>query len=90
MGPLDTPGGAPAEIEVDCYAGYKGEERPLRFRWGGRAFEVEDVLEQWYEPGKSCFRVRAAGAVYLLWRDEEGKWWRLQAQRGRARGRAGT
>ncbi len=82
-------GHAAAEVEVECHAGYKGEERPLRFRRGGDCFEVEEILERWYEPGKSCFLVRARGAAYLLWREEEEGVWRLQLHRGAPRRGAG-
>lgn len=84
--PLDRPGGAPAEIEVECYAGYKGEERPLRFRCGGDSFEVEEILERWYEPGKSCFLVRAAGAELVLRRNEVNGLWTGETARPRKGG----
>lgn len=82
MGPLHKTGHAAGEVEVECYSGYKGEERPLRFRRGGDCFEVEEILERWYEPGKSCFVVRARGAAYLLWREEEAGVWKLQPRCG--------
>lgn len=81
MGLLDKHGGAPAQVEVECYAGYRSEERPLRFRLGGEAFEVEQIVERWYEPGRACFLVRAAGATYLLCRDEDEGSWRLESRR---------
>lgn len=54
-------------IHVECYAGYKGDQRPVRFYLGKRKFEVEEVLEQWYGPEDTYFRVRAQdGHLYIL------------------------
>lgn len=54
-------------MQVQCYAGRKADERPVRFRIGGRDRMVEDILEQWYGPDGSFFKVRAEdGKVYLL------------------------
>ena len=49
-------------IKVECYAGYKADERPLRFTPqapGAHTFEVKEVLDQWYDPQFQCFKVRA-------------------------------
>ncbi len=54
-------------VAVECYAGFKAEERPVRFRLAGRAFEVVEVLDQWYDPDAIYFRVRATdGNFYIL------------------------
>ena len=45
-------------VEVDCYAGYKGDERPLRLRLGDETLDVEEVQDRWYSPGETYFRVR--------------------------------
>jgi hypothetical protein len=55
------------KIEVDCYAGRKGDERPVRFRLDGRAYLVEEVLDQWYGPEDAFYKVRADdGNLYVL------------------------
>jgi len=55
------------KLEVACYSGYKGDERPVRFSLGGRSYLVEGVLAQWHELEEECFRVRADdGRVYIL------------------------
>ncbi len=50
-------------LQVDCYSGYKADERPLRFSFadkpGGQVFEVKEVLDQWYGVGYHCFKVLA-------------------------------
>ena len=86
MRPLYVSGGPPVEVEVDCYAGYKGDERPVRIRAGGSSWPVETVLDQWYSPGEACFRVRAAGSTFLLRRHLDSDAWTLEAWRPRMRG----
>lgn len=52
---------------VECYAGYKADERPRRFTLGEHTYEVEEVLDQWYSPEALYFRVRANdGNIYIL------------------------
>jgi hypothetical protein len=69
-------------IKVECYAGYKAEERPLRFRLGEGVLEVEEVEDQWYGPSAHYFRVRTSdGNVYVLCHDEETDCWSLSAFR---------
>lgn len=65
-------------VEVVCYAGHKGAERPLRFRLDQADYVVEQVIAQWYAPDAAFFRVRVTtGDVYLLRHSQgpgEGKW----------------
>lgn len=57
----------PFELRVECYAGYKADEKPRRFYIGERRFEVEELLDQWYGPDDTYFRVRADdGNTYIL------------------------
>jgi hypothetical protein len=62
--------------EVECYAGRKAEERPVRPRLEGRAYVVEEVLEQWCEPEHVFFKVRADdGCLHILRQDtSDGEW----------------
>lgn len=54
-------------VRVECHAGYKGAERPLRFFLGASMYAVEEVLDQWYGPADTFFKVRASdGNVYIL------------------------
>jgi len=62
------------ELHVECYSGYRADERPLRFAFlikpGARRFEVKEVLDQWYGVGYQCFKVRADdGNIYILRHD---------------------
>lgn len=73
------------KVEVVCYSGYKGDERPVRFRLGEREYAVDGVLDQWYGPRDLYFKVRADdGNLYILRRHAatpEGEW-SLEAFRG--------
>jgi hypothetical protein len=66
------------EIRVECYAGYRGEETPLRFWLGARRIEVKEVLDRWLAPDHRYFKVLGDDhAVYIL-RHEEASWsWNL-------------
>lgn len=70
------------EIRVECYSGYRADERPLRFEFRGRPFEVAEVEDRWYSPGAVYFRVRATdGDFYVLRHDEGIDSWSLAAFR---------
>jgi len=71
-----------SEIHVKCYAGYRADERPLRFELRGRQFEVADVEDRWYSPDATYFRVRADdGNFYVLRHDAGQDAWTLDAFR---------
>ncbi|HET7215837.1 MAG TPA: hypothetical protein VJW77_10455 [Terriglobia bacterium] len=76
-------------LQVECYAGYKADERPLRFRPGerdSRTFEVVEVLDQWYGIDYRCFKVLADdGNTYILRHSEKEDEWRLDSFRHTAR-----
>jgi hypothetical protein len=58
---------ATMDPRVETYSGYRADERPVRFVWQGRTFEVVEVLERWREPDYACFRVKTNdGKRYLL------------------------
>lgn len=72
------------KVEVECYSGYKLDERPLRFSLKGRVFEVLEVLDRWYGPEDVYFKLRASGGgTYILRRHEaQGEVeWTLEAFR---------
>ncbi len=54
-------------IRVECYAGYQGAERPVRFFLGDQCHNVVEVLDRWYEPEDNFFKVLADdGKLYVL------------------------
>jgi len=55
------------KLQVECYSGYKAQERPVIFRIDGHEYRVEEVLDQWYGPADAYFKVRAHdGNLYIL------------------------
>jgi len=60
-------------ITVDCYAGYKGDERPVRLHLSGRPLEVVEVEGRWYSPGATLFRVVVQGGDRYVLRHEEAQ-----------------
>ena len=55
------------KLNVECYSGRKADERPVRFWLGGRQYQVETVLDQWYDPQSISYKVRADdGNLYIL------------------------
>ena len=73
-------------LKVECYSGYRADERPLRFAFTGRpvprTYEVKEVLDQWYGPSYRCFKVRADdNNVYILRHQEPDDTWVLESFR---------
>jgi hypothetical protein len=61
-------------INVECYSGYKANERPMAFIYQDRRREIEEVIDRWHEGGKDprrpavdYFKVRTCGGkVFIL------------------------
>jgi len=61
-------------IKVECYSGYKANERPVAFIFQGSRREVQEIIDRWYEGGPESnfpeidyFKVRTAdGQVFIL------------------------
>lgn len=69
-------------VEVECYAGYRANERPVRLRLGEQTFEVAEVEDRWYSPGETFFRVRLAnGDLYVLRHVEAQDTWSIEGFR---------
>jgi hypothetical protein len=71
-----------SNLRVECYAGYRADQRPVRFALRGHVFEVTEIQDQWYSPGAIYFRVRADDGDYFVLRHDEGQdVWTLDAFR---------
>jgi len=69
-------------VAVECYAGHRADQRPLRFSIRGRVFEVQEVEDQWYSPEAIYFRVLADdGNRYVLRHEGTQDNWTLEAFR---------
>jgi hypothetical protein len=70
-------------VEVECYAGARSDERPVRFRLGDRTLNVDEVVDQWLAPDHRYFKVRVSGDIYILRNDvTTGVWELTMFQRG--------
>lgn len=66
---------------VACYAGYRGEEEPRRFRWDHRPIDVVEILDRWLDPDHRYFKVRGRdGGVYTLRHDTNTGDWVLRVE----------
>jgi hypothetical protein len=54
-------------LRVECYSGHRADERPIRFSIGDSSYFVEEIIDQWYGPDATFFKVRADDdKVYIL------------------------
>ncbi|HLZ91308.1 MAG TPA: hypothetical protein VKQ28_06300 [Candidatus Acidoferrum sp.] len=69
-------------VYVECYAGYKGDERPVRLRIADQMLDILEIEDRWYSPGATFFRVLLAnGERYILRRQKAQDTWTLEAFR---------
>lgn len=62
-------------VEVECYSGWRADERPIRFRLEGHMNFVEKILDQWYGPDHLSFKVRADdGGLFSPASVPDGEW----------------
>jgi len=75
-------------VQVEAYAGYRGEETPRRFVHGGIALEIDAIIDRWYQGGLDpaapvldYFKVKTSdGAVHILrYERGQGRWSRSGA-----------
>ncbi len=73
------------EIQVECYSGFKANERPVAFTYQGGRLAILEVTDRWYEGGLASgrdvvdyFRVKTAdGRTWLLCYQAETDSWLL-------------
>ena len=69
-------------MRVECYSGYKGDERPVKLQLGDQMVEIAEIEDRWYSPGATYFRVLLDnGERYVLRREDAQDVWTLQAFR---------
>ena len=74
------------QLEVECYAGYRGDERPVRLKMAERILEIAEVEDRWYAPGETFFRVRVdLGDRYVLRHREAQDVWSIEGYRSGTR-----
>jgi hypothetical protein len=62
-------------VKVRSYEGYKADERPVEFQLGEEVYGVRAVLDRWYEPDYTYFKVKANdGNTYILKHSLDDQW----------------
>ncbi len=73
------------KIKVECYSGYKANERPLRFHVGERVLEVRELLDRWFGDEADYFKLVADdGNNYILKYNRHEDSWELTMHSGAA------
>lgn len=83
----------PVPIQVECYAGSKGEETPQAIVYKGRRSQIVDVVERWCEESikagsgrRSWFVVKMEDrSLAMIYRDESLGVWFWAPGKGSAR-----
>jgi hypothetical protein len=66
------------KIRVECYAGHRADESPVRFFLGERKIEAVQIIDRWMGPDHRYFKVKGDdGAVYILRHDVSEDTWDL-------------
>jgi len=76
-------------IQVESYSGYRNDETPRRFLWNNRRYEIEEIIDRWYQasrdpavPTSDYFKVRTADALlYIIRLDRQSSAWYLMKTR---------
>jgi hypothetical protein len=72
-------------VRVECYSGYKADERPTRLHLGTHSFEITQIEDRWYEPGATFFRLLLEdGDRYVLRHEEPQDVWTIAGYRAGA------
>lgn len=68
------------QIEVECHSGYKSDEYPLRFYWDNLCFEINEIIDRWYQgdlnpdfPPATYFKVRTSDDKIFILKHESIK-----------------
>jgi hypothetical protein len=70
------------KIEVQSYSGYKVNERPARFVLDGHEYDVMEILDQWFSPESTYFKIRADDVNhYILQYHNQDEHWTLESYR---------
>ena len=65
-------------IQVECYAGYRGEETPRLIRMATYNIEVREVVDRWLSPDHRYFKILGSDdATYIIRHDTSDWQWEL-------------
>lgn len=66
-------------LNVTCYSGYKSDERPVKFTLRNRTLMVEQIIDRWYGPNNSYYKILADDKkIYLIKQDREDGLWTVE------------
>ena len=70
-------------LQVECYAGHRGDEKPRMLLIDERKIFVEEVLDSWLGPDHRYFKLKGDdGEVYIIRQDTTSGTWELTPKRG--------
>jgi len=65
-------------IQVECYAGYRGEETPRFIRMATNKIKIKEVVDRWIAPDHRYFKVIGGDEATYIIRHETTTWqWEL-------------
>jgi len=68
----------PIPLRVECYSGYRAEERPEAFWLRDRRVAVQVILDRWYGEDHAYFKVVGDDGIrYIMRRDDCRGIWEL-------------
>jgi hypothetical protein len=71
-------GAAIMQIQVTCYAGYRGEETPRIISFRSREVAVKKVLDRWLDPAHRYFKILGDDKGIYIIRHNMDSWdWEL-------------
>ena len=73
------------KIQVESHSGYKANEYPVSFYWENIRFEIQEIVDRWYEkgvnsdfPAANYFKVKTGDEkIYLLKHEVKKDQWFL-------------
>jgi len=65
-------------IQVECYAGYRGEEIPRFIRMAKNKIKVKEIVDRWIAPDHRYFKLIGEDDATYIVRHETATWqWEL-------------
>ncbi len=65
-------------LAVECYAGYRADERPTALILGSRKIAVQEIIDRWLGEDHAYFKVVGEdGALYVIRQDLGQNSWEL-------------
>ncbi len=65
-------------LRVECYSGYRADERPEAFWLRERRIAIREILDRWLGEDHAYFKVTGEdGVLYILRRDDRDDQWEL-------------